>query len=95
MDFELTEKHRKLKDSVRTFCEKEFDSDYALELDRKEEFPIELYRKAAKQRFSSLFIPEKYGAEGTGVSCGLFSHGGNVQGRLVLWVGMHDWNLRK
>lgn len=66
MDFGLTEKQRKLKDSVRAFCEKEFDPDYALELDRKEEFPMQLYRKAANQRFSSLFIPEKYGGGGQG-----------------------------
>ncbi|MCJ7722458.1 acyl-CoA dehydrogenase family protein, partial [Candidatus Bathyarchaeota archaeon] len=76
MDFELTEKQRKLKDSVRTFCEKEFDSDYALELDRKEEFPMELYRKAAKQRFSSLFIPEKYG--------------GGEQGYLAVCLAMEE-----
>ncbi len=66
MDFGLTEKQRNLKDSVRAFCEKEFDPDYALELDRKEGFPMQLYRKAANQRFSSLFIPEKYGGGGQG-----------------------------
>jgi len=66
MDFGLTEKQRNLKDSVRTFCEKEFDPEYALELDRKETFPMEIYRKAANQRFSSLFIPEKYGGGGQG-----------------------------
>lgn len=66
MDFGLTEKQLNLKNSVRKFCEKEFNPDYALELDRKEEFPIELYRKAAKQGFSSLFIPEKYGGGGAG-----------------------------
>jgi len=66
MDFELTEKQLNLKTSARTFCEKEFNPDYALELDRKEEFPIELYRKAAKQGFPSLFIPEKYGGKGQG-----------------------------
>jgi len=66
MDFSLTEKQRNLTNSVRKFCEKEFDSDYALELDRKETFPMKLYKKAAKQRFSSLFIPEKYGGKGEG-----------------------------
>ncbi len=66
MDFGLTEKQLKLKNSVRKFCEKEFNPDYALELDRKETFPIELYRKAAKQGFPSLFIPEKYGGGGQG-----------------------------
>jgi acyl-CoA dehydrogenase len=71
MDFGLTEKQLNLKTSVKTFCKKEFDPDYALELDRKEKFPIELYRKAAKQGFQSLFIPEKYGGGGQGylVSC--------------------------
>ena len=66
MDFGLTEKQLNLKNSVRTFCEKEFNPDYALELDRKEEFPMKLYRKAAKQGFPSLFIPEKYGGGGQG-----------------------------
>jgi alkylation response protein AidB-like acyl-CoA dehydrogenase len=66
MDFGLTKKQLKLKNHVRTFCEKEFNPDYALELDRKEEFPMELYRKAAKQGFPSLFIPEKYGGGGQG-----------------------------
>ena len=66
MDFRLTEQQLELKDSVRAFCEKEFNPDFALELDRKETFPMGLYRKAAKQRFSSLFIPEKYGGGGKG-----------------------------
>ena len=66
MDFGHTEKQQKLKNSVRTFCEKEFNPDIALELDRTETFPTELYRRAAKQRFSSLFIPEKYGGGGQG-----------------------------
>jgi alkylation response protein AidB-like acyl-CoA dehydrogenase len=66
MDFGHTDKQLNLKDSVRKFCEKEFNPDYALELDRKETFPMELYRKAAKQQFSSLFIPEKYGGGGQG-----------------------------
>ena len=66
MDFGLTKQQLNLKDSVRVFCEKEFDPDYALELDRKESFPMELYKKAAKQGFSSLLIPEKYGGGGEG-----------------------------
>ena len=66
MDFKLTKKQLTIQDSVKTFCMEEFDSDYALELDRNEEYPIELYRKAAKQGFTSLFIPPKYGGGGEG-----------------------------
>ncbi|MCJ7613944.1 acyl-CoA dehydrogenase family protein, partial [Candidatus Bathyarchaeota archaeon] len=66
MDFGLTKQQRNLKDYVRKFCEQEFDSEVALELDRKETFPMELYRKAAKHGFSSLFVPEKFGGGGQG-----------------------------
>lgn len=66
MDFGYTEKQQKLRNCVRIFCRKEFNSDTAMELDKGEKFPIELYRKAAKHRFSSMFIPEKYGGDGQG-----------------------------
>ncbi|PVX27645.1 MAG: acyl-CoA dehydrogenase [Candidatus Bathyarchaeum sp.] len=66
MDFGLTKQQSNLVESVRKFCEKEFDADYALELDKTETFPSALYKKAAKQGFSSLFIPEKYGGKGQG-----------------------------
>ena len=66
MDFGLTPQERKLKDSVKRFCEKHFDPELALDLDRKETFPRDIYRKAAAHGFSSLFIPEKYGGRGRG-----------------------------
>ena len=66
MDFELTQKQRTLKDATKRFCAQEFDPDSAMELDRTEVFPMELYRKAAVHGFSSLFIPEKYGGKGQG-----------------------------
>ena len=66
MDFELTQKQRTLKDATKRFCAQEFDPDRAMELDRTEVFPMELYRKAAVHGFSSLFIPEKYGGKGQG-----------------------------
>lgn len=66
MDFGLTKEQQELKDSVRQFCENEFDPKAALELDRKEMFPMELYKKAAKLGFSSLFIPKKHGGQGQG-----------------------------
>jgi alkylation response protein AidB-like acyl-CoA dehydrogenase len=66
MDFALTKQQNNIVDSVRKFCESEFNLDYAIELDKTETFPADLYRKAAKQGFSSLFIPEKYGGGGQG-----------------------------
>jgi alkylation response protein AidB-like acyl-CoA dehydrogenase len=66
MDFGLTKKQLSLKDAVREFCDREFNADLALELDRKEEFPINLYKKSAKHGFSCQFIPERYGGAGQG-----------------------------
>jgi acyl-CoA dehydrogenase len=66
MDFELTQKQRTVKDATKKFCAQEFDPDLAMELDRTEVFPMELYKKAAVQGFSNMFIPEKYGGKGQG-----------------------------
>ncbi|RLI22603.1 acyl-CoA dehydrogenase [Candidatus Bathyarchaeota archaeon] len=67
MRFELTEEQKEIKRAAREFCEKEFTPELALEYDQKEEFPMELYRKAAKLGFTSMRIPEEYGGQGYGV----------------------------
>ena len=66
MNFGLTEKQQRLVDSVSKFCQKEFDQDYATKLDRNEEFPTELYQKAALKRFSSQIISKKFDGGGQG-----------------------------
>ncbi len=67
MDFELTEEQMAIKKAVKEFCEKEFTPELALELDEKEEYPMALYKKAAKLGFTSMRFPEKYGGQGYGV----------------------------
>lgn len=67
MHFELNEEQKEIKKAVREFSEKEFAPELALELDEKEEFPIELYKKAAKLGFTSLRIPEEYDGQGYGL----------------------------
>ena len=67
LSFELTEEQKDIKAAVREFCEKEFTPELALELDRKEEFPMELYKKAAKLGFTSMRFPEEYGGQGYGI----------------------------
>ncbi|MGB9135196.1 MAG: acyl-CoA dehydrogenase family protein [Candidatus Bathyarchaeia archaeon] len=64
---EFTEEQCNLKKAVREFCEKEFNPELALELDRKEEYPTELYKKAARLGFTSMFFPEEYGGQGCGL----------------------------
>jgi len=67
MSFELTEEQMDIKKAVREFCEKEFTPELGLELDRKEEYPRELYKKAAKLGFTSIRFPEEYGGQGYGI----------------------------
>lgn len=67
MKFDLTDEQLGIKNAVREFCEKEFKPELALELDRKEEYPHKLYKKAAKLGFTSIFFPQEYGGQGYGL----------------------------
>jgi alkylation response protein AidB-like acyl-CoA dehydrogenase len=67
MKFDLSEAQIGIINAVKDFCAKEFKPELALELDRKEEFPMELYKAAAKLGFTSLSLPEEYGGQGYGL----------------------------
>jgi len=67
LHFELNEEQNEIKRALREFCQKEFTPELALELDEKEEFPMELYKKVAKLGFTSMRIPQEYGGQGYGV----------------------------
>ncbi len=67
MKFDLTEEQLHVKNAVREFCQKEFKPELALELDKKEEYPMDLYKKAAKLGFTSMMFPEEYGGQGMGL----------------------------
>lgn len=67
MDFELTQEQRDLRKAAWEFASKEFKKEIAEELDRKEEFPFELHKKAAQLGFIGVQFPEEYGGGGMGV----------------------------
>ena len=54
--------------AVREFAEKEFTPELAREYDKKEEFPMELYKKAAQLGFVGLNFEEEYGGQGYGLT---------------------------
>ncbi len=66
MEFKFTEEQEILKKSVRNFMDKECPREYVRELDEKEEFPFELYKKMAKLGWYGLPFPEEYGGSGCG-----------------------------
>ncbi len=61
MDFDLTLEQRMLKESLRTFVNKECPKDFVMEIEEKEEFPLHLFPKMAKLGMLALPFPEKYG----------------------------------
>jgi acyl-CoA dehydrogenase len=67
MKFEFTDEQMGIIKAVKEFCAKEFKPELALELDRKEEFPLELYKKAAQLGFTSMSFPQEYGGQGLGL----------------------------
>jgi alkylation response protein AidB-like acyl-CoA dehydrogenase len=67
MNFELNEEQEDIRRAAREFCEKELTPELALEFDQKEEFPITLYKKAAKLGFTGMRFPEEYGGQGYGL----------------------------
>ncbi len=67
MDFEFTKEQQGIQKAVKDFCKGEFSNELALELDQQHEFPMKLYKKAAKLGFVGIGIPEDYSGEGYGV----------------------------
>ncbi len=63
MDFSLSEEHLLLKEQVRKFCEKELEP-RARELDEKQEFPWDIYKKAGELGFIGSYLPAEYGGAG-------------------------------
>ena len=66
MDFSFTEEQNILIKSVHDFMTKECPPEYVKELDEKEEYPYELYKKMADLGWFGLAFPEEYGGSGLG-----------------------------
>lgn len=63
IDFELTEEHQALIDTVREFAQKEV-APYIKEWDEKQEFHREIFEKMAELNLLGVCIPEEYGGAG-------------------------------
>jgi alkylation response protein AidB-like acyl-CoA dehydrogenase len=67
MDFELTDRQKKIQNSVREFIRSEFDRDKIREWDQTHTFPREIWKKAAQSGFIGVHFPQEYGGRGTGI----------------------------
>ncbi len=65
MNIFLTEEQVAIQNAARKFAENEFPK-YAEELDEKEEYPFDLWKKACELGFIGSWIKEEYGGPGLG-----------------------------
>jgi acyl-CoA dehydrogenase len=65
MDFELTNRQRQIRLAAREFAEGEFP-EIAREYDRREEFPMDVWKKACELGFIGIYIKKEYGGLGLG-----------------------------
>ena len=63
MDFNLSEEHKLIKETVRDFAEREVKP-LAKELDEQGKFSIELTKKIGELGLFGMYLPEKYGGGG-------------------------------
>lgn len=67
MDFELSAEQMDVQGAAMKFAQGEFDPDLALELDRNEQFPESIWKKAAQLGFIGIHYPEEFGGQGLGL----------------------------
>jgi alkylation response protein AidB-like acyl-CoA dehydrogenase len=63
MDFELSDVHKMIRETVRDFAEREIRP-VARDLDEKAEFSVELTNKIGQLGLFGMILPEKYGGQG-------------------------------
>ncbi|MBU1098896.1 MAG: acyl-CoA dehydrogenase family protein [Bacteroidetes bacterium] len=66
MDFSLTEEQELIKNTVREFAEKDVQP-VIKQLDEDEEFSLPLVRKLGELGLFGMFLPERYGGQGTDI----------------------------
>jgi alkylation response protein AidB-like acyl-CoA dehydrogenase len=64
MDFNLTKEQADIQKAAREFARGEFDPDRILEWDRKQEFPVSIWKRACELGFQGVHFPETYGGQG-------------------------------
>ena len=90
MDFDLTEAHRLLRDTVAEFAAKEIGP-IADEIDRRDEFPPELWRKMGDLGILGVTVDPEYGGAGFDLLAGVLAieQIARYSGSVALSYGAH------
>ena len=68
MDFELTDRQKKIQEKARDFALREFSMEKALEFDESYTYPYEIWKKACQSGFIGIHFPRAYGGQGYGIT---------------------------
>ena len=68
MDFELTDRQKKIQEKARDFALREFSMEKASELDESYTYPYEIWKKACQSGFIGIHFPKAYGGQGCGIT---------------------------
>ena len=60
MSYQLSKSQKEIQKAAREFAKGEFDKELAYELDKNQEFPDKIWKKAADLGFIGMHFPEKY-----------------------------------
>ena len=63
MDFELTEEHQRIRDTLASFAEREIKP-FSAEWDKTEKFPRHVVEKLGELGFLGVSFPERFGGGG-------------------------------
>src|SRR3984957_15218500 len=91
MDFDFSEQHKLLRQSVRGFARAEI-APHAQRWDKEEKFPKELVPKLAAMGLLGIRIPEAYGGSGMGTTsyAVCVEEIARVDGSIALTVASHN-----
>jgi acyl-CoA dehydrogenase len=67
LGFELTDEQQDFQRSVRDFVDRELPRSYCHEVEAREEFPWDLWKKIVDAGFTGIGVDERYGGQGGGI----------------------------
>jgi alkylation response protein AidB-like acyl-CoA dehydrogenase len=66
MDFKLTKEQSDIRKAAEAFLGGEFEPDFISDLEKRRQYPGEIFHKACELGFIGLAVPEEYGGQGLG-----------------------------
>jgi alkylation response protein AidB-like acyl-CoA dehydrogenase len=66
MDFKLTKEQSDIRKAAKSFADGEFEPDFISDLEKRCQYPGDLFQKACGLGFIGMAVPEEYGGQGLG-----------------------------